>query len=80
MLPRVRQIKIPKKFNRAPIMFILPAVIVSIIVIFFPLAYTVFQSFRNWDITSPVPARFIGFRNYIQLFTSERVLMAFLRT
>lgn len=60
--------------------FILPSVLFVIIMIIFPLAYNLMMSFHQWSMSNIVPPKFIGFRNYINLFKEERFLASIWRT
>mgnify|MGYP001000668895 FL=1 len=56
--------------------FPLPAVIFIIVLMVFPILYTVWNSLTNWTLTSRLPTMFVGFNNYIQLFTADPRFMA----
>ncbi|NMA13306.1 MAG: sugar ABC transporter permease [Chloroflexi bacterium] len=61
--------------------FPLPAVIFIILMMVFPLGYTVWNSLTNWTLTSKAPTEFIGMTNYIELFTKdERFIQSVWRT
>lgn len=61
--------------------FPLPAVIFIILMMVFPLGYTIWNSLTNWTLTSKAPTEFIGLANYIELFTKdERFIQSVLRT
>jgi multiple sugar transport system permease protein len=60
--------------------FLAPAVIVTALLVLFPVGYTLVQSVRNWVITSPVPAQFVGLENYAELAGDTRAWEALLRT
>lgn len=61
--------------------FPLPAVIFIILMMVFPLGYTIWNSLTNWTLTSKAPTEFIGLANYIELFTKdERFVQSVLRT
>jgi ABC-type sugar transport system permease subunit len=47
--------------------FIMPAMIIFIIFMFWPLAYTFYLSLFKWNMVAPVK-KFVGFDNYISLF------------
>lgn len=49
----------------------MPAVAGVLLMLAFPLAYTLFMSFQDWTISSTAEPRFIGFDNYIGLFTTD---------
>ncbi|GAB1482321.1 sugar ABC transporter permease [Treponema sp.] len=62
------------------ILFPLPAVLFITAMMIFPVFYTLALSFSNWNLTSGMPARFVGFKTYIQVLTEERFWMALGRT
>lgn len=70
----------PSSLKRAPIYFLVPAVTLSVLVMIFPLVYTVYQSLQDWVIASPVPAQFVGLDNFRELLSNPRVHRAFYRT
>lgn len=51
----------------APYLFLLPAAIILAIFMFYPLIYTAYLSFFDWNMVSP-KRRFVGLANYIALF------------
>src|SRR5665648_1144312 len=51
--------------------FPLPAVIFILILMVFPLGYTIYNSFTGWSLTAGTPADFKGFQNYVELFTLD---------
>ncbi len=62
-------------------MFSGPAVLVLLIMMAFPVAYTLYLSFTNWTPTLVGSAKFIGLQNYIKLIChDERFLNALWRT
>lgn len=51
--------------NRAALWFLAPACAMTLVYVLYPIAYTIYLSFFNWDgMTAP---RFIGLGNYIEL-------------
>jgi raffinose/stachyose/melibiose transport system permease protein len=75
MYPRT----IVKKTLRAPFFFILPSFILYTGFVIIPSLTSIQLSFTNWDGLNPV-YRYIGFDNYIEIFTSKRFLGAFRNT
>lgn len=57
-----------KKEKRLAILFIMPALAVFILFMFYPLAYTLYLSFFRWNMVSP-NMKFVAFQNYINLLT-----------
>lgn len=74
--PRRRPVRGPA----APVLFVLPALLLTLVVIAFPLGYTLYQSMTNWVITSPNPPKFIGLANYAELLRDARALQSLGRT
>lgn len=52
--------------------FIWPAVIVVLVISIFPLIYSLTTSFMSLRLVPPIPARFVGFDNYISLLSNQR--------
>ncbi len=62
------------------ILFPLPAITFVMVMMIFPVAYTVFLSFTNWNLTSGQPLNLVGLRSYARVFGEPRFLMAIGRT
>ncbi len=62
------------------ILFPLPAITFVMVMMIFPVAYTVFLSFTNWNLTSGQPLNLVGLRSYVRVFGEPRFLMAIGRT
>jgi len=60
--------------------FPLPAIIFVILLMIFPVCYTLFISFTDWALTSGRPMRFAGLQSYLAILKSSRFHMAVLRT
>jgi multiple sugar transport system permease protein len=60
--------------------FPLPAIIFVIILMIFPVCYTLFISFTDWTLTSGRPMGFAGFGSYFKVLTDNRFHAAILRT
>lgn len=56
-----------KKF---PYLIMIPVLIILLGLTLFPIIYSFYLSFCNWDSGSTIP-KFIGFRNYIEMFTND---------
>ena len=62
-------------------LFPAPSIIVMLILMAFPVAYTIYLSFTKWSPTSLGSPEIIGLENYIKLITDDdRFLMAVWRT
>ena len=62
------------------ILFPLPALVFVAMLMVFPVLYTFFLSFTNWNLTSGLPAEFVGLRSYTRVLTEPRFLNALART
>ncbi|MBB6670451.1 carbohydrate ABC transporter permease [Cohnella nanjingensis] len=55
-------------------MYILPALVFVLVMMLFPIAYTVWISFYEWSMSAITPPAFVGLANYMDLFKDERFL------
>ncbi len=62
------------------ILFPLPAAVFVLVMIVFPVLYTLFLSFTNWNLTSGSPLRFVGLASYARVLGEPRFLAALGRT
>lgn len=62
------------------ILFPLPAVTFVVVMMLFPVLYTLFLSFTNWNLTSGMPLNFVWFRSYLRVLKEPRFLSAIGRT
>lgn len=62
------------------ILFPLPAIIFVALLMIFPVLYTLFLSFTNWNLTSGMPMSFNGINSYIRVLSEPRFLHAVGRT
>ena len=62
------------------ILFPLPAIIFIAALMVFPVLYTLYLSFTNWNLTSGMPAEFVGLRSYLRVLAEPRFLHALGRT
>ena len=74
--------KIKKSFldRNLYIIFPLPAVMFVVIMMIFPVLYTLFLSLTNWNLTSGSPFSFVGFQSYMRVLTEPRFIDAVGRT
>ena len=61
-------------------LFPLPAILFIVLMMVFPIGYTIWNSFTGWSLSAGTPATFIGPRNYVQLFQDSRFQGAVMRT
>jgi len=62
------------------VLFPLPAVLFVAVMMIFPVFYTLSISFSNWNLTSGMPARFVGFKTYWSVLQEPRFWNALGRT
>ena len=71
----------PLLVRHAKWVFIGPAVIVMVLIMIYPLGYTLWMGFHEWFASSVVPPKFVGLDNYVRIFTDDaRFWDAFWRT
>ena len=58
----------------------LPAAVFVVVMILFPVIYTLFLSFTNWNLTSGSPLQVVALRSYGRVFREPRFLAAVART
>src|SRR5512139_3363894 len=61
-------------------LFPLPAIVFVAMLMVFPVLYTLYLSFTNWNLTSGAPMSFVGFRSYARVLSEPRFLDALGRT
>lgn len=62
------------------ILFPLPAVLFVVVMMVFPVAYTLFLSFTNWNLTSGASLRVVWLRSFERVIKEPRFTEALLRT
>jgi ABC-type sugar transport systems, permease components len=55
-------------------LYILPALVFVLVMMLFPIAYTLWISFYEWSMSAITPPAFVGFDNYTSMFKDERFL------
>ena len=64
-----------------PIVLLLPSIVILLLVVGFPMLYSLYISFTNFTLTSGSNFEFVGLRNYITLLTDDPLFWkAFWRT
>jgi len=66
--------------RHARVLFPLPAVLFTLALMVFPVLYTLWVSFTNWNLASGLPPRFVWFKSYATVFAEPRFWGAFVRT
>lgn len=67
--------KSKKKINTTAVLFIMPAFVFFTLFVVVPTVSSFYYSLTNWDGISPT-MKFIGLRNYVDIFTSGRFMNA----
>ncbi len=62
------------------ILFPMPAVVFVLVMMLFPVCYTLFLSFTNWNLTSGMPLKWVWLKTYARVFSEPRFLEAMGRT
>lgn len=62
------------------ILFPLPAILFIALLMVFPILYTLYLSFTNWNLTSGMEPSFVGLDSYLRVFSEPRFLQALGRT
>lgn len=62
------------------ILFPLPAIFFIGMMMVFPILYTLYLSFTNWNLTSGIEPSFVGLDSYLRVFSEPRFLHAIGRT
>jgi multiple sugar transport system permease protein len=62
------------------VLFPLPAVAFVTVMMVFPIAYTLFLSFTNWNLTSGMPLKVVALRSYARVLAEPRFIEAVGRT
>ena len=62
------------------ILFPLPAIVFIGLLMVFPILYTLYPSFTNWNLTSGMEPSFVGLNSYLRVFSEPRFLHAIGRT
>ncbi|HUI70662.1 MAG TPA: sugar ABC transporter permease [Spirochaetia bacterium] len=62
------------------VLFPLPATVFVLVMMVFPVVYTLFLSFTNWNLTAGTPLAFVWLRSYARVFGEPRFVAAIGRT
>ena len=64
-----------------PLALLTPGIVIILLVVGFPMVYSLYLSFTNYNLTSPGDIDFVGLQNYINLLFNDPLFWkAFLRT
>jgi multiple sugar transport system permease protein len=73
----IRRRRFSKRRARAGRMFVAPNLVAVAVFMVFPLGFSLYMSFQNWDIFRP--AKFVGLANYHSLFAGDPLFIIALR-
>jgi len=69
------------KYRFLPYLYVLPSILILVIIIIYPLCFSLYNSFQHWNLqTSPFPRGFVGFANYINVFKDQTFIQSFVNT
>ncbi len=60
-----------RQIRWAPIVFILPAIILLLLITIFPLLYTLWLTVQQWELTINAPPQFVGAQNFVKVLTGD---------
>lgn len=66
--------------KRLPFILLLPAIIIMLFVVGYPMIFSLYISFTNYTLLSSSAPKFTGFKNYLTLFHDTVFLRSLLRT
>jgi len=66
--------------KRLPFFLLIPAIIMMLFIVGFPMLYSLYLSFTNFTLLNPTSIKFVGLSNYITLFKDNVFWAALLRT
>lgn len=73
------RVSLEARDNRTGKLFLVPAIVVLLCIIVFPVAYSFRMSFLRWRPTE-IAKPFVGFANYLKVFSDPRFAVAFRNT
>jgi multiple sugar transport system permease protein len=69
--PPKRRRRIQLTERHLPLALLLPSILIILLIVGFPMLYSLYLSFTNFNLTSPGNIEFIGLQNYITLLTKD---------
>jgi multiple sugar transport system permease protein len=54
-----------------PLALLLPSILIILLIVGFPMVYSLYLSFTDFNLTSPGDIDFVGLRNYVHLLTND---------
>jgi multiple sugar transport system permease protein len=69
--PRKRRQRIQLTERHLPLALLLPSILIILLIVGFPMLYSLYLSFTNFNLTSPGNIEFIGLKNYVTLLTKD---------
>lgn len=65
-----------RKNNRIPWLFLIPSLLIMITTVFYPIIKTFLFSLQNYKLTEPYNIKYVGLKNYIEIFKSQDFYLA----
>jgi multiple sugar transport system permease protein len=69
-----------RRLRREPYLLIAPSLVVTVAILFFPLGYSFWVSFREYTLARPDQTGFVGLDNYVSVLTQPGLLLALWNT
>ena len=69
--PHKRRQRIQLTERHLPLALLLPSILIILLIVGFPMLYSLYLSFTNFNLTSPGTIEFIGLKNYVTLLTKD---------
>lgn len=63
-----------------PVALLMPGIVILVLVVGFPMLYSLYLSFTDYSLTNTTGYQFVGFQNYLELFKDPVFWQAFGRT
>lgn len=70
-VPRPRRRRLQLTERHLPFALLMPSILIIVLIVGFPMLYSLYISFTNFNLVSPQHVDFIGFQNYITFLTDD---------
>ncbi len=70
-IKRGGRLETTRRIRWAPILFVLPAVLLLLSITIFPLLMDLWLMFQSWELTTSFPAQFVGLQNFVTILTQD---------
>ncbi len=65
------RLEVRRRIRWAPILFVLPAIVLLLAITIFPLLMDLWLMFQSWELTTSFPAHFVGLDNFVTILTQD---------